>query len=92
MDPLDAEYRQGRKLIDEHMRSRSHLSTYDLFRSSWSVIEKNNEKFIGRARLAGYHDSAWRVLVYHDFVKHFVKARPDFRPLARELPAPRAPR
>lgn len=88
MNHLDSEYREGRRLIDECMRKRAQLSSFDLFRACWSLIEENKEKFIPRAALASYHESAWRILVYNDFVRHFAKVRPEFVPPARKLPAP----
>lgn len=88
MSQLDSDYREGRKLIDECMRKRAQLSSFDLFRACWSLIEENKEKFIPRAMLSNYPESAWRVLVYNDFIRHFAKVRPEFVPPVRSLPAP----
>jgi hypothetical protein len=88
MSHLDSEYREGRKLIDECIRKRGHLSSFDLFRACWTLIEENREKFTGRAMLANYPESAWRVLVYNDFIRYFAKLRPEFVPPARSLTAP----
>lgn len=88
MHAVELEYQKGRRLIDENIRRRARLSSYDLFRSCWSIIEQNKDLFVGRATICGFHAAAWRVLVYHDFVKYFIRLRPDFSPLVRDLPAP----
>jgi hypothetical protein len=90
MNQLVSEYREGRKLIDECMRKRAQLSSFDLFRACWSLIEENKQKFIPRAALANYPEAAWRILVYNDFIRHYSKVRPEFVPPVRHLPAPAA--
>ena len=89
-DPRDAAYKEGRRLIDEHMRQRAHLSSYDLFRSCWKLIEDNADKFKGRAALGGFPEGVWRILVHHDFVRHFSQHRPGFLPPVRDLRVPKA--
>ena len=78
-------YRQARRLVDEEIKRHSSLSTHDLFRKCWAVVENNAENFKGRAALSEINDKAWRVLVYHDLSKYFLRIRPDFKPQVRSL-------
>jgi hypothetical protein len=78
-------YQQARRLVDDEMRRHAYLSTHDLFRKCWTVVEAHEEKFRGRAALSQLNDKAWRVMVYHDLSKYFLRIRPDFTPQVRSL-------
>ena len=88
MSQFDDDYERGRRLVDEQIRRNAHLSTYDLFRLSWRVINENEDMFKGRAGASGFDQKAWRVFVHHDLGKYFLRMRPDFIPPVRALEAP----
>jgi hypothetical protein len=78
-------YKEGRYLIDEIIKLNFNVSTFDLFKLCWKAVEKHQDKFRVRAELSEMHESAWRVLVYHDLCKHIKKVRPDFSPPIKTL-------
>lgn len=88
MSDFDMIYQAGRRLVDEQIRRNAHLSSHDLFRLCWKVIDANQGMFRGRAEASELDEKAWRVMVHHDLGKHFLRMRPDFIPPVRALQAP----